>query len=136
MVEPLPIPQLVDEWLQWAIWQSDPKNKGRDSSHLVGWSEFEWVVREHPEHAWQAIVVTVSDVRAKPYLGILAAGPMEDLLANHGSAFINRVENEARSNPAFAWMLGGVWQSKMAEDIWLRVKAVWDRRGWDGKPAA
>lgn len=28
------------------------------------------------------------DVRAKPYLGVLAAGPLEDVLSYHGPAFI------------------------------------------------
>ena len=134
MVEPLSISQLIDEWLQWATWQSDPINAGKDSSHLIGWSEFNWVAQEHPEHAWQAILATVADARAKPYLGTLAAGPMEDLLCYHGNKFIERVEAEAKSNPEFAWVLGGVWQSTMAENIWQRVQSVWDRRGWDGIP--
>jgi len=62
----------------------------------------------------------------------LAAGPLEDLLARHGATVIGRVEGEAKSNPAFATVLGGVWQSTMSDEIWERVQAVWDRRGWDG----
>jgi hypothetical protein len=47
---------------------------------------------------------------------------------------IERVETEARSNPLFAKLLGGVWQNEMPDHIWRRVQAVWDRRGWDGIP--
>ena len=84
--------------------------------------------------AWQAVLAAVADARAKPYLGTLAAGPLEDLLSYHGNEFIERIEAEARGSPEFAWVLGGVWQSTMAEDIWQRVQGVWDGRGWDGIP--
>jgi hypothetical protein len=86
------------------------------------------------EHAWQAILATVADARPKPFLGVLAAGPVEGLLGCHRPAFIERVEREARLNPLFAWMLGGVWQCQITDEIWARVQKVRDRRGWDGIP--
>ena len=67
---------------------------------------------------------------------MLSAGPLEDLLAYHGHLIIDRVEAEARRKPLFAKLLGGVWQNIMPDDIWTRVQAVWDRRGWDGIPEA
>jgi len=62
----------------------------------------------------------------------LTAGPLEDLLSRRGPFIIERVELEARRNPAFANRLGGARQHTMPDDIWARVAAVWDRRGWDG----
>lgn len=132
MVSPFPILQLVEEWLLWAAWQTDPQNKGKLNEEFVGFDEFEWIVREHPEHAWKGILAALADPRTKPFLGVLAAGPLEDLLSYHGLRFIDRVEHEARINPEFATLLGGVWQFEMTEEIWTRVQAVWDRRGWDG----
>lgn len=134
MESPLPVDRVVDEWLQWAAWQTDPRNHGKQNTELIGFDEFDYVVRTHPEHAWQCILATVAEARSQPYLGVLAAGPMEDLLGLHGSAFIERVELEARKNPKFAWMLGGVWQCQMTDEIWNRVQRVWNRRGWDGIP--
>ena len=101
---------------------------------FVGWDEFDWAVRKHPEHAWQAIVAAARDPRLEPYFGVLAAGPLEDLLSQRGPIFIDRVEAEARANDKFAYLLGGVWKFEMSDDIWSRVQAVWDRRGWDGIP--
>jgi len=135
MQSPLPVDRVVEEWLLWATWQSDPENKGRQNDELIGFDEFDWIVREHPEHAWQCILATVADPRALPFLGILAAGPIEDLLGIHGDAFIERVEHHALQNPTFAWTLGGVWQCQMTNGIWSRVQQVWDCRGWDGMPA-
>lgn len=131
MAEPLPIPRLLDEWLKWAEWVRTPEPRA-DGSELIGWHEFEWITQSHPEYAWTAILAAVSDERCAPYLGTLAAGPMEDLLSGHGAQFIDRVEAQARSDPQFAMFLGGVWRFQMADEVWARVQAVWDRRGWDG----
>lgn len=61
---------------------------------------------------------------------------MENLLSYHGADFIDRVEAQARSNPQFAYFLGGVWRDEMTDEVWARVQAVWERRGWDGIPPA
>ncbi len=67
-----------------------------------------------------------------PFREVLSAGAVENLLGYHGEQFIERVEAEARTNPKFASLLGGVWQSSMSDELYSRVQAVWDRRGWDG----
>ncbi len=123
MFEPLATPQLVDEWLRWAAWVTDPANKGRSNSDLIGHFEFETLVNDQPEKAWEAVLAIASDPRAKPYLGLLAAGPLEDILADQGALFIDRVEAEARRSAAFRQLLAGVWQSTMSQEIWLRVQA-------------
>jgi hypothetical protein len=65
---------------------------------------------------------------------VLSAGPIEGLLSHFGESYIVRVEEKAREDPAFAKVLGGVWQHTMSDEIWSRLQAVWDRRGWDGIP--
>jgi hypothetical protein len=47
---------------------------------------------------------------------------------------IQYIEQEAKADPSFARLLGGVWQNAMTDDVWNRLQAVWDRRGWDGNP--
>ena len=124
----LPIPDLLDAWRLWAAAQS----AGEDTDEFTGWMEFNWAVEENPEHAWSAILAALEDPRMEASLGVLAAGPLEDLLSLHGERFISRVEDAARSNPMFAWLLGGVWRHTMTDAVWSRVQAVWDRTGWDG----
>lgn len=53
---------------------------------------------------------------------LLAAGPLEHLLAHHGSAYIDEVETLARKDSKFNYHLGGVWRNKMTEDVWRRVQ--------------
>jgi hypothetical protein len=134
MTAPLPLPQLLDEWFRWADWVSSPNKDESLAGELIAWGEFNWAVNDHPELAWQAILAAIAQPRMKPHLGTLAAGPLEDLLSLHGKAFIERVEAEATASPEFARLLGGVWQSSTSEEIWSRVVAVRDCRGWDGAP--
>src|SRR5436190_23483603 len=51
-----------------------------------------------PESAWQLILLTIRDVPAERNLCVLGAGPLEDLIARHGAAFVDRIEEEAVKN--------------------------------------
>ena len=59
-----------------------------------------------------------------------SAGPIEDLLVYQGAVAIDLVENKARKDPSFAYVLGGVWQNSMSDDVWDRVKKVRKTEGW------
>jgi hypothetical protein len=84
---------------------------------------------EQPEVAWSATLSLLERDLTGEQLELLAAGPLETLLAYHGAAFIERVEREAQSNPRFNRLLGGVWRHEMPEELWERVqrarKEVW-----------
>lgn len=82
-----------------------------------------------PELCWRLIEAVVARDSDEQVLAALAAGPMEDLLARHGPAFIERVESRAAQNPLFRHLLAGVWRNEIAQDIWDRVVAA---RGADG----
>jgi hypothetical protein len=79
-------------------------------------------VHDSPEVAWPAILEILSRGVTDEQLSLLAAGPLEDLLASHGAQFIERVEEEARRSPSFNRLLGGVWQNQMSQEIWSRVQ--------------
>ena len=60
------------------------------------------IVREEPERAWPMILSLIGASRSDQFLAILAAGPLENLLCEHGEAFIERVEQLAARDPAFS----------------------------------
>jgi hypothetical protein len=126
-----PIDYLMECWARG--WSSDPVEKAAHD-----WACMEPVddARDNPERAWQCILYALDNPHCGPHLGVLAAGPLEDLLSHHGAAYIDRVETLAKDNPKFAWLLGGVWRFQMSDEVWDRVQKVWDRRGWDGNPPA
>ena len=85
---------------------------------------FDGAAQRTPEVAWQAIVELSRQSLTDQQTAVLAAGPLEDLLAYHGPAFIDRVEREARVYRAFRHLLGGVWRSSIAEPVWRRIEAI------------
>jgi hypothetical protein len=91
-------------------------------------------LNEDPETLWLLILAVHRKDQSPRTQALLSAGMVEDLLSMHGDKFIDRIEAEARTDPSFAKLLGGVWKSQMSDQLWERVQAVWDRRGWDGIP--
>ena len=113
------------------------RTRGSDSDYTeYGWADvvLSSDVKDDPERAWECIMHAVAQPGYDKHFGVLAAGPLENLLSFHGDSFIDRVETTARQNPHFAFLLGGVWQFKMTDGIWERVQKVWDRQGWDNVP--
>lgn len=119
--------KLVAEWIEF---QSIPlEEQSRDfrkkyaQSELFGSVEkLNEVCRTNPELAWEMILRIHRAEHNEYVTANLAAGLLEDLLADYGEQFIERVEIEARRDPKFNFLLGGVWQNSMTEDIWRRVQ--------------
>lgn len=94
----------------------------------------DYLTRYLPHKAWRVILLIWSLDQSIKTMQILSAGEIENLLARNGMETIALVESEARRNPSFAKLLGGVWQNRIADEVWSRLQAVSDRRGWDGIP--
>jgi len=77
-----------------------------------------------PELLWQLILAIHSRDQSDDVQCVLAAGPLEDLLVDHGSAFIEVVEQQAKDDPAFARLLRGVYRRSMSDDVWRRVTDI------------
>ena len=75
------------------------------------------------EDCWQAILEILSRQPSDTVIGVLAAGPLEDLIHHAGPEFIERIEVQARRDPAFRHLLGCVWMSSSPE-VWARVEAA------------
>jgi hypothetical protein len=86
-------------------------------------------VSDSPEVAWVAVLQILGRDLTDDQTALLAAGPLEELIVMHGPQFIERIETEARHNPKFNYLLGGVWKSSSLPEIWSRIekarKEVW-----------
>lgn len=83
--------------------------------------------KKNPELCYTAILHVLKSVAADPANPVfrnLAPGPLEDLLAAHGSLLIERIEAEERRNPTLNLLLGGVWQNTMTPQVWDRMRAA------------
>jgi hypothetical protein len=84
----------------------------------------DWALEGEADRLWLFILTTYRRNISERVISVLAAGPLEDLLARHGSIFIARVEELARQDQKFNFLLGGVWQNTMADEVWMRVQAA------------
>ena len=121
---------LADAWIRYRHAPSGSAER-EEAAWATDLYELEY---NDPETLWELILAIHARDQSSWIQGPLSAGPVENLLAMHGDKFIGRVETEARRDAAFAHLLGGAWKNTMSDDVWQRLQAVWDRRGWDGIP--
>ncbi|SDW05640.1 DUF6869 domain-containing protein [Lysobacter enzymogenes] len=74
------------------------------------------------ETMWQFVIGVLARKPPRPVLGVLAAGPLEDMIAHFGDYFIERIEDTARHDPEFRDLLHGVWKNRTPDVLWERVK--------------
>lgn len=120
---------LADAWVRY--WREPEESEARDALSRVTDRERN-LVRKDPDTAWFLVLEILRRDSSDEIAEVLSAGLLEDLLAKHGVHLIQRVEHQAKTSPEFASLLGGVWKNAMSDDIWKRVQAASDRRGWDG----
>jgi hypothetical protein len=128
---PRTTPEIAEAWIR--VMKADDGSP-EEADNFWAFSMVYDMIGDDPERGWPMILEILCRDDGVAIQEVLSAGPLEDLLAKHGPAFIDRIEAEARRNPMFARLLGGVWKNQMTDEIWARVQAVWDRRGWDGVP--
>ena len=80
-----------------------------------------------PNLLWQLILAIHSRNQSDEVRRVLSAGPFEDLLVDHGTAFIEVVEQRANHDPGFASLLRGVYRRSMTDDVWRRVTDIANR---------
>jgi hypothetical protein len=110
---------LADAWI---AFHRAPKQE-RDGLFWA-WETLDTLVDRDPETGWQVIDLIWRRDQDNGLLADLAAGPVEDLLARHGAAFIERVYLTARREPVFRRLLGGVWRNAISEPVWRRLKEI------------
>jgi len=117
--------EVADAWI--AKWAS-AKPEGSTGPYDLDFD----VPRNHPELCLLAVIKALEMISPGDdrLVSVLAAGPLEDLLKEHGPDVVSQVVQEASRNPAFASLLGGVWKSSIDDAVWLRVQKVCDRRRW------
>jgi hypothetical protein len=83
------------------------------------------MVRAAPLNAVAFLVVACAACVAPSQLAMVAAGPLEDLLEEHGPVVIHELERIAKIDPRFRLMLSGTWgRERIAPDVWARLVAA------------
>jgi len=110
--------------------------EGEDERIVASWfacKDKDWasealneLVREDPDKAWAAVEFVVERADSDELLGSIAAGPLEDLLRQHGTILVSRVEEKAGREPRFKHCLGRVWLDPrdVSDDVMRRLHAA------------
>jgi hypothetical protein len=99
-MNPQRMARFVRKWF--AEWEAKPARYGRASRILTH------LIEERPDEAWVRILALVAGAKTES-LGYVGAGPLEDLLSEHGPTMLDRVETTAGINARFAACLACVW---------------------------
>ena len=105
---------LTKSWIEFQLEKSD--------GLFWAWEELEQLVQKKPEKAWMLVQDICDASNDEKVLGALSAGPLEELIVQHGKEFIDRLEIKVRQCPKFAKLIHGVWVDSDA--IGTRVKAL------------
>jgi hypothetical protein len=114
--------QIVDAWI--AAENAEDVSPEREANWWAISQVMDWSIDREGEHLWQFMSAAYKRELSDKAVAILAAGPLEDLLANQGAEYIERVEELARRDPKFNYLLGGVWRSSMTDEVWERVQKI------------
>jgi hypothetical protein len=109
----------------WITLQTTPQHAPEYNSLFWSFTQTYDLVREDPVEAWKLILTIWSLDQSIPIRKSLSAGPIEELLCYHGEYIIPRIERQAKADPSFARLLGGVWQNTMPDKIWNRLQDMW-----------
>jgi hypothetical protein len=110
---------LAATWINYSdvLWSQGPT----DSPAAAAWAVVDAIVRENPQRACSIILAIIATDRSDATFAHLAAGPLENLLAEHGLAVIDWVEDTALQNDGFRHLLGGVWPRRISPEVWARL---------------
>jgi hypothetical protein len=106
------------------VWGSDMVlRESRGEDHFWAFEKMSELSRSEPDLCWELILQILHTPHEDSVTEILAAGPLEDLLVQHGERVIDRVEEAAATDALMKDLLGGVWKSSIPSPIWERVEA-------------
>ncbi len=124
-----PVPTNDSEWESLInAWIAAPRTENGTPDSDPRWWAISAVImfpkNKNHEELWQFVIRRFEREMSDKAFGSLAAGPLEDLLGFFGELYIDRIEELARKNPRFNYLLGGVWQHLSSDDVWARVEKV------------
>ena len=118
--------EIAEEWI--CAWSgTEPPAIGAG----VGVSRLDWELpREDPQLCHESIITVLGRIEgsSSKLLAVLAAGPLEDLLAENGSVVVDQVEVLARRSPEFRHLLNGAWDSRIHPEVLSKLAKYRNRR--------
>jgi hypothetical protein len=112
---------LIEAWIK----HTSSAKASSKSEHFWAFEAVHELIRSgDPSNSLDLIVQLLVRCDTPALTGALAAGPLEDLLSWHGPKVIDAVEIQARKDPKFRHLIGGVWKGGMSDEVWQRFRKI------------
>ena len=88
------------------------------------WEAVTEMVAKEPASAWPLLLGLITAAPNETDLAYVAAGPLEEFLIDHGTAYLPQILIAAKS-PKFLKALRGVWgKSRMAPEVRRAIESI------------
>ena len=106
-----------------AFYPEAEEDGGPEQETTWVWDLMYHLCHEAPGIALDCVVSAARQPLSKFQASCIAAGALEDIIADHGPEVIERIEELARESARFRYLLSGVWPrgQDTARDVWQRV---------------
>jgi hypothetical protein len=130
--------RLAETWLQYRRESNNAPQADSERAEELSWAYdcVDDMINEAPQTALDVILLALSMARDNSDVGVLAAGPLEDLIVRNGTVVIDRIEIEVARSAEFRQLLSGTWsQGSAGTEVWQRIqRAVKDGPWLDEDP--
>ncbi len=110
----------------WSLRKNQTDNEWSDELNV--WFD---APEEDPDLGLALVMLSAAMYDEIPFLGVVSAGMLEDLLNEANDEFLDRILAEARKTPRFMWLLSGVWTMSMNSYHAKAIKELVGRRTFD-----
>jgi hypothetical protein len=127
------LPDLIDAW-----WQYQRLTTGTRPERLAAddwswaWEEVTAMINDKDERVVEFLVSLAESAQSPEDLQIVGAGPIEDLLSEHGkwlattegSAMLDQLADNSRTSKKFRQALGSVWHESGEIPLGVRERLI------------
>lgn len=75
-----------------------------------------------PDRGLAYLALAMAEYDDPEFLGVMAAGLLENLLQDPTAEFLERIATEARKTERFRWMLGIPFRHAMPDRVWEKIE--------------
>jgi hypothetical protein len=115
-------PNLTEHWIEGARML-----KAKKSPHPEHDWAFDWFLHnldKDTDEVFRQIVEIAAATNDEGVLGLLGAGPLENLIDRTGFAYLEKIEKAAANSEGFAIALSAVWKGDIPTDVWQALENV------------
>lgn len=127
----LPVARFAERWMGWL---RATQGDAAPERHAEFWTFalFGALATRAPDLCLDAVLACLVLATSAEEAALIAAGPLEDLIAASGTAIIDRLEVEAAQRPRLRYALTGVWaEGSAGTPLWHRIEAARQGEGID-----